>query len=108
MPSQYPRIAGQHAEYTEAQLRAFRAEERANDPNKMMRMVAVKMTDPEIKAVSDYFAVLHCARSGVKKRRPKGRLFYCAAGLFAARAWARGGGVALRRVRRQFDYPLIA
>ncbi|MBK6908280.1 MAG: cytochrome c4 [Rhodocyclaceae bacterium] len=59
LPAQYPRIAGQHAEYTEAQLRAFRAEERANDPNKMMRMVAVKMTDPEIKAVSDYIAGLH-------------------------------------------------
>ncbi len=59
LPIQYPRIAGQHAEYTEAQLRGFRAEERANDPNKMMRMVAIKMTDPEIKAVADYIAGLH-------------------------------------------------
>jgi cytochrome c553 len=31
---------------------------RANDPNKMMRMVALKMTDAEIKAVSDYIAGL--------------------------------------------------
>lgn len=58
MPAQYPRIAGQHAEYIEAQLKAFRAGERANDPNKMMRMVALKMTDAEIKAVSDYVAGL--------------------------------------------------
>jgi cytochrome c553 len=59
LPVQYPRIGGQHAEYTEAQLKAFRAEERANDPNKMMRMIAIKMTDVEIKAVSDYIAGLH-------------------------------------------------
>lgn len=58
IPAQYPRISGQFAEYTEAQLKAFRAGERANDPNKMMRMVAVKMTDAEVKAVSDYVAGL--------------------------------------------------
>lgn len=56
MPAQYPRLGGQWAEYIETQLKSFRAEERANDPNKMMRMVAIKMTDPEIKAVSDYIA----------------------------------------------------
>jgi cytochrome c553 len=58
MPAQYPRIAGQFAEYTEAQLKAFRDGGRANDPNKMMRMVALKMTDAEIKAVADYIAGL--------------------------------------------------
>lgn len=58
MPAQYPRIAGQYAEYTETQLKAFRAGERGNDLNKMMRMIAIKMTDPEIKAVSDYVAGL--------------------------------------------------
>ncbi len=58
MPAQYPRIGGQFAEYTEAQLKAFRDNARANDPNKMMRMVAIKMTDVEIKAVSDYIAGL--------------------------------------------------
>ena len=58
MPAQYPRLAGQHADYIEAQLKAFRAGERVNDPNKMMRMVAIKMTDAEIKAVSDYIAGL--------------------------------------------------
>ena len=58
IPSQYPRIAGQFAQYTEAQLKVFRDGTRANDPAKMMRMVALKMTDAEIKAVSDYIAGL--------------------------------------------------
>lgn len=58
MPAQYPRIAGQFAEYTEAQLKAFRDGGRANDPNKMMRMIALKMTDVEMKAVADYVAGL--------------------------------------------------
>lgn len=58
MPAQFPRIAGQFAEYTEKQLKAFRDSTRANDPNKMMRMVTLKMTDAEIKAVSDYVAGL--------------------------------------------------
>lgn len=59
LPVQYPRIAGQFQEYTEAQLKAFRNSERANDPNKMMQMVAIKMTDAEIRAVADYIAGLH-------------------------------------------------
>lgn len=58
MPAQYPRIAGQFTDYTELQLKSFRAGERANDTNKMMRMVALKMTDAEIKAVADYVAGL--------------------------------------------------
>ncbi|MCX9155020.1 cytochrome c4 [Niveibacterium sp. 24ML] len=58
LPSQYPALRGQHFDYTEAQLKAFRAEERANDPNKMMRSIALKMTDAEIKAVSDYISGL--------------------------------------------------
>lgn len=66
IPAQYPRIGGQFAEYTEAQLKAFRAAGsdpkdpagRPNDPNRMMRMIAVKMTDAEIKAVADYVAGL--------------------------------------------------
>ncbi|MDP2810851.1 MAG: c-type cytochrome [Rhodocyclaceae bacterium] len=58
IPAQYPRIAGQFAEYTEAQIKAFRNSERANDPNKMMRMIALKMTDAEVKAVADYIAGL--------------------------------------------------
>ncbi|MBP7079696.1 MAG: cytochrome c4 [Rhodocyclaceae bacterium] len=58
MPAQYPRIGGQFADYTEAQLKAFRDGARSNDANTMMRTVALKMTDAEIKAVSDYVAGL--------------------------------------------------
>lgn len=58
LPAQYPKLAGQFPEYTEAQLKAFRAEERANDPEKMMRMIAAKLSDPEMKAVSEYAAGL--------------------------------------------------
>ncbi|HQR52121.1 MAG TPA: c-type cytochrome [Burkholderiales bacterium] len=54
IPRQYPRLAGQHAEYIAAQLKAFRTDERANDPNKMMRMIAAKMSDREIEAVSQF------------------------------------------------------
>lgn len=58
MPAQFPRLAGQHAEYTAAQLTAFRGGQRANDPAQMMRMIAAKMNDQEIKAVSEYIAGL--------------------------------------------------
>lgn len=58
LPAQFPRLAGQFSDYTEAQLKLFRSGERANDPNKMMRLIAIKMTDPEIKAVSDFAAGL--------------------------------------------------
>ena len=58
LPAQYPRLAGQYAEYTEAQLKAFRSGERNNDPEMMMRMVAAKMSDTEIQAVAEYAAGL--------------------------------------------------
>jgi len=58
IPVQYPRIGGQFADYTEAQLKAFRSGERANDANGAMRTIALKMTDAEIKAVADYVAGL--------------------------------------------------
>jgi cytochrome c553 len=58
VPSQYPRIAGQYSEYIEAQLKAFRAGARSNDPNGMMRGVVARMTDREIQAVADYVAGL--------------------------------------------------
>jgi cytochrome c553 len=56
IPSQYPRLAGQHADYTEAQLLAFRGGVRKN--NAQMTGVAAKMNDQEIKAVADYIAGL--------------------------------------------------
>jgi cytochrome c553 len=58
VPAQYPRLAGQHAEYTELQLKNFRSEERSNDPQKAMRTIADKFSDKQIKAVADYIAGL--------------------------------------------------
>lgn len=58
LPAQYPRLAGQFAEYTEVQLKSFRLDERANDPEKMMRTIAAKLSDAEIKAVAEYAAGL--------------------------------------------------
>lgn len=58
IPGQFPRLAGQHAEYTEAQLKAFRSGERANDPNRMMRLIAERLSDREIRAVAEYIAGL--------------------------------------------------
>lgn len=57
IPAQYPRVAGQHADYTEAQLLAFRGGVRKNSVQ--MTGIAAKMNDREIKAVSDYIAGLH-------------------------------------------------
>ncbi|MCW7537090.1 cytochrome c4 [Aquabacterium sp. A7-Y] len=56
MPSQYPRLGGQHGDYTLAQLNAFRAGGRVN--NAQMTAIAAKMSDREIQAVSDYIAGL--------------------------------------------------
>lgn len=56
LPSQYPRLAGQHADYTEAQLVAFRSGARKNSTQ--MSDVAAKLNDTEIKAVADYIAGL--------------------------------------------------
>ena len=58
IPGVYPRLSGQFSEYVEAQLKLFRAGTRANDPNGMMRSVAARMTDGEIKAVAEYAAGL--------------------------------------------------
>ncbi|MBS0592713.1 MAG: cytochrome c4 [Proteobacteria bacterium] len=57
IPKQYPRLAGQHGEYAELQLSAFRSGERKN--SQPMLDVAAKMNDREIKAVADYMAGLH-------------------------------------------------
>jgi len=58
MPAQYPRLAGQHAEYTEQQMKAFRDGVRVNDLGGMMRSAAFKLSDREIQAVADYIAGL--------------------------------------------------
>jgi cytochrome c553 len=50
----YASIQGQHATYVAAQLRAYKAGQRATDPNQMMRNVAAQLSDEEIDAVASY------------------------------------------------------
>jgi cytochrome c553 len=64
IPKQYPRLAGQHADYTFAQLKAFKAGERGADKEgkdvngRVMATIAARMTDEQMKAVADYTAGL--------------------------------------------------
>lgn len=57
--SGFPKISAQHADYIQSQLKAFRAGERHNDKNAMMRLIAVKLTDTDIDALSQYLGGLH-------------------------------------------------
>ena len=52
IPAQYPRIAGQHADYTTGQLTAFSLGQRGNSAQ--MASIAAKMNEREMKAVADY------------------------------------------------------
>nr|WP_324257439.1 c-type cytochrome [Cellvibrio fontiphilus] len=56
----FPRLSGQHPEYIEKQLRAFRAGDRTNDGDQMtMRSIAAQLSDAEIVALANYIAGLH-------------------------------------------------
>jgi len=59
IPPYYPRLAGQHAEYTVAQLRAFRTEQRANDTNRVMRGIVTRMSEKEMQAVAEFISGLN-------------------------------------------------
>jgi len=56
IPAQFARLAGQHQDYTVAQLTAFRSGARKN--SLQMTTIAKRMSDDEIQAVSDYIAGL--------------------------------------------------
>ena len=56
IPAQYPRLGGQHAEYTETQLKAFRDGTRRN--NLPMAQIAARLSEAEMSAVADYAAGL--------------------------------------------------
>lgn len=58
IPSEFPRLGGQYAEYVAAQLQGFRSGSRANDPSGMMRGVASHLTDAQIRALAEYVAGL--------------------------------------------------
>ncbi len=57
--AKWPALMGQHSTYLEAQLKAFSSGVRSNDPNSMMRDIASKMTEAEMKAVAAYASGLH-------------------------------------------------
>ncbi len=59
IPAQFPRLKGQHLDYTLAQLKAFRAGERDNDPSAMMRTIAARMSDQEMAAVAEFISGLN-------------------------------------------------
>lgn len=56
IPAQYPRLAGQHQDYTTAQLEAFKSGTRANSPQ--MTTLSQRMSTAEMRAVADYIAGL--------------------------------------------------
>lgn len=56
IPALYPRLAGQHQDYTVAQLGLFKGHGRKNSPE--MAAIAARMSDDEMKAVADYVAGL--------------------------------------------------
>ena len=58
IPAQYPRLAGQMKEYTLAQLKAFKAGERANDNAAMMRTIAGRLSDKQMEALAEYVSGL--------------------------------------------------
>jgi cytochrome c553 len=65
IPVRYPRLSGQYADYTLAQLQAFKAGQRGMDQQgkdangRVMAQIAGRMSEPEMRAVADYAAGLH-------------------------------------------------
>jgi cytochrome c553 len=57
-PAIFPRIAGQKIDYLVKTLNDFSTGNRANDPNEIMRNIATKLSDREIKAVAAYVSSL--------------------------------------------------
>jgi cytochrome c553 len=65
VPKNYPRLSGQFADYTYAQLKAFKSGERGADKDgkdangRIMATIAAKMSDAQMKAVAEYTSGLH-------------------------------------------------
>ncbi len=59
IPVQYPRLSGQWADYTVAQLTAFQQGAGARNNNEPMHEIASRLSDSEVKALADYVAGLH-------------------------------------------------
>jgi cytochrome c553 len=64
IPKNFPRVGGQHADYTYAQLQAFKMGQRGNDKEgkdvngRIMVTIASRLSDAQMKAVADYLAGL--------------------------------------------------
>ncbi len=54
--SDFPGITSQHAGYIQAQLQAWKDEERSNDPQNLMGSIAKRLSDDDIQAVSAWYA----------------------------------------------------
>ena len=52
----YPALAGQYKDYTELQMRLYRAGERHSDVYSRMRLLSAELTDEEIEAIALYYA----------------------------------------------------
>ena len=57
--SGYPQVGGQYAEYTLAQLKAFRDGTRSNDEKELMRSIVKDMSDEQFEALANYIATLN-------------------------------------------------
>lgn len=58
IPPRFPAVSGQHAAYSQKQLLDFKSGARNNDSEVMTR-TAFRLSEAEIKAVSEYMAALH-------------------------------------------------
>jgi cytochrome c553 len=65
IPTRYPRLSGQHADYTFAQLQAFKAGNRGMDKEgkdangRVMAQIAGRMSEADMRAVAEYTTGLH-------------------------------------------------
>jgi cytochrome c553 len=57
--AKFPKVSGQHSQYLLNQLKAFKSGSRTNDSGKMMQDIAKRMTDADMKAVSEFIEGLH-------------------------------------------------
>lgn len=55
----FPSVAGQNMEYLKGQLEKFRTQTRANDNSAMMRNIAKKLNDEEIKNITQFMSSLN-------------------------------------------------
>lgn len=66
----FPYLAGQYADYTERQLRAWQVRKRRNDPLDVMAEIAKALNDEEIRGLALYFARVRPAPSVVSSAIP--------------------------------------